>query len=404
MGIGGASIICLCISTLWASNLCVARRKRLESGGTHHSNIFGVPTRHPWGLYKSEMGEVRVTGAVAGRSTEVTVPIVDRTTEVTVPLTDRTTEVAVTLTGESSELGARISIGDGPGAASSSPALNGKRASLDRTGLLPLGRGSFYSKSSDVEGGAGSSGLSASEITPSISCEPGSGGEAGAQTALERARQSRVRRQASLNKNSKLRLSSGGPTVPTEGGAAVKTPALNKLRSFLNELSDGADSVARKMSGSGRRSEAEASDAAPSTWWQKRKPSAPRAPPGAPSSSSGDDAPFVPREGRGTLPKWNGSSAASLVDKEYSSNYTADVNVHEAPSLDPAVGSRGAGPLAFQKWRAEMRAAGYSDDDLTEEAHRFATRAGSVARPPARAAPGAAAPEEEKEEKIVVHI
>ena len=51
-----------------------------------------------------------------------------------------------------------------------------------------------------------------------------------------------------------------------------------------------------------------------------------------------------------------------------------------------------------------MRAAGYSDDDLTEEAHRFATRAGSVVRPPARAAPGAAAPEEEKEEKIVVHI
>ena len=391
MGIGGASIICLCISTLWASNLCVARKKRLESGGTHHSNIFGVPTRHPWGLSKSEMGEVRVTGEVAGRSTEVTVP-----------LTERTTEVAVTLTGESSELGARISIGDGPGAASSSPALNGKRASLDRRGLLPLGRGSFYSKSSDVEGGAGSSGLSASEITPSISCEPGSGGEAGAQTALERARQSRVRRQASLNRNSNLRLSSGGPT---EGGAAVRTPALNKLRSFLNELSDGADSVARMMSGGGggRRSEAEASDAAPSTWWQKRKPSAPPAPPGAPSSS-GDAPPFVPREGRGTLPDWNGSSAASLVDKEYSSNYTADVNVHEAPWLDPAEGSRGAGPLAFQKWRAEMRAAGYSDDDLTEEAHRFATRAGSVARPPARAAPGAAAPEEEKEEKIVVHI
>ena len=387
MGIGGASIICLCISTLWASNLFVARRKRLESGGTHHSNIFGVPTRHPWGLYKSEMGEVRVTGVGEVRSPEVTVP----------------------LAGESSELGARISIGDGPGAASSSPALNGKRASVDRTGLLPLGMGSTYSKSSDVEGGAGSSGLSASEITPSISCEPGSGGEVGAETALERARQSRVRRQASLNKNSKLRLSSGGPTVPTEGGAAVRTPALNKLRSFLNELSDGADSVARKMSGSGRRSEAEASDAAPSTWWQKRKPSAPRAPPGAPSSSSGDDAPFVPREGRGTLPTWNGSSAASLVDKEYSSNYTADVNVHEAPWLDAAEGSRGAGssqqgPLAFQKWRAEMRAAGYSDDDLTEEAHRFATRAGSVARPPARAAPGAAAPEEEKEEKIVVHI
>ena len=125
----------------------------------------------------------------------------------------------------------------------------------------------------------------------------------------------------------------------------MKMPAQNKLRSFLNELSDGADSVARKMSGGGggRRGEAEASDAAPSTWWQKRKPSAPPAPPGAPSSSSGDDPPFVPREGRGTLPKWNGSSAASLVDKEYSSNYTADVNVHEAPWLDAAEGSRGAG-------------------------------------------------------------
>ena len=130
MGIGGASVICLCISTLWASNLCVARRKRLESGGTHHSNIFGVPTRHPWGLYKSEMGEVRVTGEAAGRSTEVT---------------------AGTLTGESSELGARISIGDGPGAASSSPALNGKRASLDRAGSCPWGGAS--TASSDVEGG-----------------------------------------------------------------------------------------------------------------------------------------------------------------------------------------------------------------------------------------------------------
>ena len=388
MGIGGASIICLCISTLWASNLCVARRKRLESGGRHHSNIFGVPTRHPWGLSKSDM-DVRVTGEVAGRSTDVTVPIADRTTE-----------VAVTLTGESSELGARISgVGDGPGAASRSPALNGKRASLDRNGLLPLGRGSvtgsFYSKSSDIEGGAAGSGLSASEITPSISCEPASGGEAGAQTALERAVQARVRRQASAN----LRLSSGEPTVQTEGGAAVRTPALSKLRSFLNEMSDGADSVARKMSvgGGGRRNEAEASDAAPSTWWQKRKPSAPAAPPGAPSSSSGDAPPFG-------LPEWNGSSAASLVDKDYSSNYVADVNVHEAPWLDPAQGSRGASPLAFQKWRAEMRAAGYSDSDLTEEAHQFATRAGSVARPPARAAPGAAAPAEEKGEKIVVHI
>ena len=474
MGIGGGAFLCLCLGTLWVSNLCVARRKRLESGGRLHANIFGVPTRHPWGLSKSDTGwRVELPG--------MSTPGVGAG------------EVAVTLAGESSEQGGRVSgVGGSPGretteeialhleadpdrelaASHASPAKS--RASPDREELIPMGivlpkpgdgssppprsklerlRGSFYSKSCDIEGGGAASG-------PSASFEPGSGGEAGAQSALERAVQARVRsrsrltdsaprwiylpswarhsssatpafwgwrcwlwgalrtlqerpcgpgtaqgpherlrhghghtrlghscglmprictsrRQASINRSRNLDLSGDGPTVGTDGGGAARTPALNLLRSFLNEVSDGADSVARRMSvGGGRRREGEGSDDAPSTWRQKRKPSAPSAadkttpavsapsaPPGA-SSSSGDAL-------RSALPQWNGSSANSLADEGYSSNYPAGVDA-EAKGGDT--------PLAFQKWRTQMRAEGYDDSELTKEAHHIATRPGSVGR------------------------
>ena len=213
MGIGGGAFICLCLSTLWVSNICVARQKRLESGGRLHANVFGVATRNPWGLSK---------GSGIG-------------------------EVAVTIAGESSERGARASgVGDSQGwgtrrhttveaaeialhleadpdralaASHSSPALK-SRASPDREELMPMGialpapgngssspprsklerlRDSFYGKSSNIEGGGGaSSGPSAGGITRSVSCTPGSGGEAGAQSALERAVQSRVRSRSRL--------------------------------------------------------------------------------------------------------------------------------------------------------------------------------------------------------------
>ena len=436
MGIGGGAFICLCLSTLWASNLYVARRKRLESGGRLHANVFGVATRNRWGSSKSDMGEV-----------------------------------AVTVAGESSELGARVSgVGDSPGtgvrrhttmeaeeialhldadpdralaASHSSPALN-SRASPDREELIPMGislpapsdgsssprrsklerlRESFCGKSSDIEGGGATSGPSVGGITRSISCEPGSGGEAGARSALERAVQSRVRRQASINRSQNLALSSDGQTVQTDGGAAARMPALNLLRSFMNEVSEGADSVARRMSGGG-------SDAAPSTWRQKRKPSAPSASgllaaPAAPAAAAGPPCAFctgcgkanedggafctecgaatgavaaaaagvapatsAPPSWRGSstgvpsssgdapsgLPQWNGSSATSLADEDYSSNYPADVD---------AEAKGGDSPLAFQKWRAQMRAEGYDDSELTKEAHQSATRSGSSADLPA---------------------
>ena len=75
------------------------------------------------------------------------------------------------------------------------------------------------------------------------------------------------------------------------------------------------------------------------------------------------------------------------ADEDYSSNYPADV--------DAAKG--GDSPLAFQKWRTQMRAEGYDDSELTREAHQLATRPGSVAHPPARAAAPAG-------ERPIVHI
>ena len=189
------------------------------------------------------------------------------------------------------------------------------------------------------------------------------------------------RRQASINRSRNLDLSGDGPTVETDGGGAARTPALNLLRSFLNEVSEGADSVARRMSvGGGRRREGEGSDDAPSTWRQKRKPSAPSAadkttpavsapsaPPGAPSSSPSSTGDAL----RSALPQWNGSSANSLADEGYSSNYPAGVD---------AGAKGGDSPLAFQKWRTQMRAEGYDDSELTKEAHHIATRPGSVGR------------------------
>ena len=243
MGIGGGAFICLCLSTLWVSNLCVARRKRLESGGRLHANVFGVATRSPWGLSKgSDIGEV-----------------------------------AVTVAGESSEMGARASgVGDSPGwgirrhttveaaeialhleaepdralaASHSSPALK-SRASPDREELIPMGialpapgdgsssppcsklerlRDSFCGKSSDIEGGGATSGPSAGGITRSVSCTPGSGGEAGAQSALERAVQSRVR--------SRSRLTTNAPLVGYTsrlGCAAARHPCLLGLHCWLD--------------------------------------------------------------------------------------------------------------------------------------------------------------------------
>ena len=155
------------------------------------------------------------------------------------------------------------------------------------------------------------------------------------------------RRQASINRSPNLDFSSGGPTVQTDGGAAARTPALNLLRSCMNEVSEGADSVARRMTGGG-------GDALPSG-----------------------------------LTEWNGSSApSSLAGEDYSSNYPADVD---------ADAKGGDSDMAFQKWRTQMRAKGSDDSELTKEAHQFATRPGSVAHPPTRAAAPA-------EERPIVHI
>ena len=185
IGIGGGAFLCLCLSTLWVSHLRLARRKRLESqrvrrqqaleaaalsgpqGGSLHANASGVAARSPSGLSRgSDIGEV-----------------------------------AVTVAGESSEMGARsraapdgdeqIPMGwflTAPGDGSTLP----PRSKLERL------REAVMRKSSGTEGGGATSGASAGGITRSVSCEPGSGGEAGARSALERAVQARVRSRSRL--------------------------------------------------------------------------------------------------------------------------------------------------------------------------------------------------------------
>ena len=185
IGIGGGAFLCLCLSTLWVSHLRLARRKRLESqrvrrqqaleaaalsgpqGGSLHANASGVAARSPSGLSRgSDIGEV-----------------------------------AVTVAGESSEMGARsraapdgdeqIPMGwflTAPGDGSTLP----PRSTLERL------REAVMRKSSGTEGGGATSGASAGGITRSVSCEPGSGGEAGARSALERAVQARVRSRSRL--------------------------------------------------------------------------------------------------------------------------------------------------------------------------------------------------------------
>ena len=153
------------------------------------------------------------------------------------------------------------------------------------------------------------------------------------------------RRQASINRSPNLDFSNGGPT---DGGATARTPALNLLRSSINEVSEGADSVARRMTGGG-------GDALPSGLTERNGSS-------APSSLAGEDYSFV--------------------------NYPADVD---------ADAKGGDSDIAFQKWRSQMRAEGYDYSELTKQAHQFATRPGSVAHPPTRAA----AP---TKERPIVHI
>ena len=248
------------------------------------------------------------------------------------------------------------------------------------------------------------------------------------------------RRQASVNKSQDLALGSDGPTVQTDGdGAAARTPALSLLRSL--------GSVVRKMSGGGgRRREGEGSEAAPSSGRldypvdeSRTTQAAASAFASAPAATKSVELVRTPMGlgltvdsqykvlaiakdgqakrsgsiavgdqlvsindvplsgGGGSFEEQLGAIAVGTkvrlvimdeaADEDYSSNYPADV--------DAAKG--GDSPLAFQKWRTQMRAEGYDDSELTREAHQLATRPGSVAHPPARAAAPAG-------ERPIVHI
>ena len=218
MAIGGGAFLCLCVSTLWVSNLLVARRRRRESGGTAHSNIFGCATANRWGSSKSDhdLALGRALGrpdAGAGAGARMCSGLTMATAEIDLRVEGNPEQSLLDdrhkSTGERGE-------GVPMGTILSSPG-DGKEGNTGTGGERSPGRLTIR-RCHEGEGFLTGEGLpSPSDARSALERADG---QAGARSALERARQARVRSRSMLTAPSKDTPPLVGVPPPQPPGAA----------------------------------------------------------------------------------------------------------------------------------------------------------------------------------------